>query len=89
MALASGSDGREGFYHLWYLHCEAVLSSEGPSFCSIPAIRAAMINHKSQLKLGTLYELLRDAAPSNWQPLNSPEGCAVGETTQLKVTNRR
>ena len=38
-----------------------------------------MINHKSQLNLGTLYELLRDAAPSNWQPLNSPDGWAVGE----------
>ena len=80
VALASGIDGREGFHHLWYLHCEAALSSEGPSFFSIPAIRAAMTNHKSQLNLGTLYELLRDVAPSNWQSQNAPKRLDVGET---------
>ena len=57
-ALVSGGQGRADFELLWYLHCEAALSSEGPSFSSIPAIRAAVLNYKQIFNQGRFTELL-------------------------------
>ena len=65
-ALVSGSEGRDDYDTLWYLYCEAALSSEGPSFSSIPAIRAAMVSYKNKLDAGRFAEFLgeAEAAPS-------------------------
>ena len=76
-ALGNGSAGRDDYDILWYLHCEAALSSEGPSFSSIPAIRAAMVRYKDRLDAGRFAEFGGEAVTAPSQGRLSPIGIAV------------
>ena len=82
--LVSGGHGREDFELLWYLHCEAALSSEGPSFSSIPAIRAAVLNHKQLLDQRRFTELLGVAGAAPPLPPQQLAGHAEGNSDSVE-----